>query len=94
MGWKYIMLELTAPGGTKMDFPVIFPDKMVHLEVATVMKLVGPLDGNEVKVVSAGVIEQLYAKYVSGESTTLRIKSRKTDERTINLYNYEHGIKA
>jgi hypothetical protein len=95
MGWKYIMLELSLPNSdTKMEFPIIFPDKMVHIEIATVVKLCGPLDGNEVRVASAGSIETLVVKHVGGESTTLGIKSRKTDERTINLYNYEHGIKA
>jgi hypothetical protein len=94
MGWKYVMLELTSPGGTKIEFPIIFPDKLVHIEVATVMKLVAPLDGNSPRVASAGMIETLVVKHVGGKSDTLRIGSRKIDERTINLYNYEHGIKG
>lgn len=93
MGWKYIMIEVTH-GKTSLEFPIIFPDKMVHLDVATVMRLCSPLDGNFSHVISAGMIEQLYVEGVGGESTTLRIKSRKIDERTINMYNYEHGIKG
>lgn len=94
MGWKYVMMELTAPGGTKMGFPIIFPDKMVHIEVATVMALCGPLDGNFPRVVSAGMIETLAVRGVGGKSETLKINSRREDERTINRYNYEHGIKG
>lgn len=37
MGWKYIMFENTM-GDSKILFPVIFPDKMVHSEVAAVLR--------------------------------------------------------
>lgn len=91
MGWKYVMFELQHDGLT-IQFPVIFPDKMVHLEVATVMKFVGPLD-EKAQVVSAGSIETLVVRGVGGRSDTLRLGSSSGDERTINLYNYAHGLK-
>ena len=90
MGWKYIMLDKGL-----FQFPIIFPDKLVHQEVFTMTRhLVPPQNDEYSRVVSAGMINQLFAKGVNGESETLRIKSRKIDERIINMYNYEHGIKG
>lgn len=91
MGWKYIMLDKGL-----FQFPIIFPDKLVHQEVFTMTRhLVPPQDTGEFATcVSAGMINGLFAKGVNGESETLRIKSRKIDERIINMYNYEHGIKG
>lgn len=96
MGWKYIMMEITLGKGksaTKMLFPVIFPDKMVHIEVATVVKLCGPLDGNSPRPVSAGSIEHIRVDGLGGESTTLGLKTHKGDELIINSYSYTHGVK-
>lgn len=38
MGWKYVMFENRMPGGTKFLFPVIFPDKMVHSQIAMALR--------------------------------------------------------
>lgn len=91
MGWKYVMLDRGL-----FQFPVIFPDKMVHQEVFVTVRhtVPGAEDGKLATVASAGMIEQLFVKGVGGDSETLRIKSRLIDERIINLYNYEHGIKG
>jgi hypothetical protein len=92
MGWKYIMIEATH-GDMRVLFPVIFPDKMIHIEVATVMKLCGPLAKfSAVKVVSAGAIEHLEIDGLHGESTTLGIRSKPEDKRIIENYSYLHGV--
>jgi hypothetical protein len=91
MGWKYVMIEATF-GTTKRLFPIIFPDSLVHLEVATVMKLCGPLDGHEPRVVSAGNVDMLDLSNCSGKSTTLGLSSRSIDAHIIVNYDYEHGI--
>lgn len=91
MGWKYIMLEATF-GETKTQFPIIFPDKMIHIEVATVLKMCGPLDGHSPRVVSAGKIEHVRVLGLGDKSETLNIESRDVDELTINTYSYLHGL--
>lgn len=91
MGWKYVMLEVSF-GETKMLFPIIFSDKMVHIEIATVAKLCGPLEGRPTKVISAGNIEHLEISGLGGGSETLALKSRKTDREVIENYSYDHGI--
>lgn len=92
MGWKYIMFENTI-GDSKILFPVIFPDKMVHKDVAAVLRHCQPgWHHGGVKVVSAGIIGVLDIAGVNGESETLNIKSSKEDESVINNYNYCHGI--
>jgi hypothetical protein len=93
MGWKYVVLEIDR-GGVRIDFPIIFPDKFIHIEVATVVKLCAPLDGNNPRVVSAGSIDHIRPLSVGGESTTLRMKSRTGDGKMIEMYSYMHGIKT
>jgi hypothetical protein len=92
MGWKYIMAEITMPQGLKVKVPIIFPDKLIHLEVATVIKLVAPLDGNKPQIVSAGTIEHIVPVGLGGESDTLKLKSRESDALTIKQYSYFHGV--
>ncbi len=93
MGWKYIMFE-NKVGDTTIMFPVIFPDKMVHKEVATVLRHCQPgWHHGGVAAVSAGVISKLEVKGVGGESETLNLESfGQEDEDIINNYNYAHGI--
>jgi hypothetical protein len=89
MGWKYVMIENKLAA-----YPIIFPDKLVHLEIATVCRLIVPeVDRWAPRPVSAGMIESLYVEGVGGESETLRMTSRHDDETIINRYKYFHGIK-
>lgn len=96
MAWKYIVMEIELPGGTRMAFPVIFPDKMVHAEVFAVTKFVVPAarpDGGNVKVVAAGAIEHVTVDGLGGRSTTLGISSRgDEDAKMIDVYSYCHGV--
>lgn len=91
MGWKYVMIEATF-GTTKRVFPIIFPDAMVHAEVAAVAVLCSPMDGNKPRVVSAGNVDMLDLSGCSGKSTTLKLSSRPEDATIIWNYDYEHGI--
>jgi hypothetical protein len=88
MGWKYIMLEIKEG----YRFPIIFPDKLVHKDVANALKLHCPSNDWAVPT-SAGTIYSLDVKGVGGSSETLKIESLgKYDEDMINTYNYTHGI--
>lgn len=95
---KYVMLEITLQGGEAPPFklPVIFPDKLVHRDMAMNVKTVAwaTWPGCRVNVVSAGEI-QLGGVECFGESETLQVKSRgERDARTIDVYNYFHGIEV
>lgn len=93
MGWKYVVIELQR-SGMKIDFPIIFPDKMIHIEVATVIKLCAPFDGNDLRVVSAGKIEHIMPVGVGGDSETLKMRSRTFDDKMIEMYSYAHGLRS
>jgi hypothetical protein len=91
MGWKYIMIEATF-GKARILFPVIFPDRMCHDEVAAVLKLVGPVDGHRPTIYSAGAIDELMVNKASGESITLGIRAKTGDTGIINTYPDNHGV--
>ncbi len=95
---KYVMLEITLAGGEAPPFklPVIFPDKLVHRDMAAHVKSVAwaTWPRCNVNVISAGEI-QLGGVECFGESETLNVKSRgERDARTIDVYNYFHGIEV
>jgi hypothetical protein len=92
MGWKYIMFE-NKIGDTTVIFPVIFPDKMVHDDVAQALRRYQPgwhHDG--VRPISAGKIEHVNVEGLGGDSETLKLKSKPFDEKIIELYSYLHGV--
>jgi hypothetical protein len=94
MGWKYVMLESRIGWDTKVLYPVIFPDKLVHSQVAMQLRKIIPgwRRTYGVQVVSAGKIEHLEVEGLGGESETLGLKSELTDTGVIENYSYLHGI--
>lgn len=92
MGWKYIMFE-NRMGDSKVLFPVIFPDKMVHKDVAAVLRHCQPgWHKGGVAAVSAGMIEHITVDGLHGESETLNLESNPEDAAIIDSYSYGHGI--
>lgn len=89
MGWKYIMFERKI-GDTTTLFPVIFPDKLVHEDVATGLRATAAVPG---KPVSAGTIDHVEVHNLGGQSETLGLASNPTDARIIQNYAYCHGLK-
>lgn len=95
MGWKYIMIRSRSKTGIVTDWPVIFPDKMVHAEVAGCARMMVPVKGTVLGVVSAGKIEHLVVEGLGGDSETLSLKSRPDeDTKIIEMYSYLHGIET
>lgn len=94
MGWKYIIFENTMEaGGTKFLFPVIFPDKMVHSEVAAALRRCQPgWHKGGVVAVSAGMIEHVTVDGLHGSSETLKLDAKEGDAGVIDSYSYGHGI--
>lgn len=89
MAWKYIMFQV---GMFKM--PVVFPDKLIHDHVASVLLplLRADFPRFKVGVASAGMIEHVEVLDAGSESETMGVRSCETDGATINTYSYTHGV--
>lgn len=90
MSWKYVMLR-TKVGTLEIDVPVIFPDKLVHADVA---RAIAPLlPGKFEYAVGAGQVNMLEVRSVEGRSESMGIASRgHHDAKVINTYDYTHGV--
>ncbi|EAU0298116.1 hypothetical protein A6858_25205 [Salmonella enterica] len=90
---KYIILRLN--GKIPREVPVIFPDLLVHADVARTMTAMIKEDSSnthitDVRVVSAGFCNT--AVECHGKSDTLDITSRDIDDAIINTWDYTFGI--
>lgn len=83
---KYIMLKTKA--GQKI--PIIFPEHMVHSEVASAITRSGQIP-NVIGVDSAGYCK-LDGVHCFGESSTLDLNHKMTDASIIQTYDYLHGF--
>lgn len=94
---KYVMMGVKILGGdaagTIIHVPIIFPDTLVHKDVARAVNsvLIRQFRHSVVTPVSAGKYD-VYTQNCSGESETLGLKSSPEDSRTIQTYAYCHGI--
>lgn len=90
---KYIILRLD--GKIPREVPVIFPDLLVHADVARTMTAMIKEDSSntnitDVRVVSAGFCNTAVECF--GKSDTLGITSRDIDDAIINTWDYTFGI--
>ncbi|EMW9316467.1 hypothetical protein AAE121_005212 [Salmonella enterica] len=90
---KYIILRLD--GKIPREVPVIFPDLLVHTDVARTMATMikeGSSNTNitDVRVVSAGFCNTTVKCF--GKSETLNIASRDIDDTVINTWDYTFGL--
>ena len=91
MGFKYVMLKIRLGEIDKM-VPIIFPDFMIHEDIAKSAQLIlKDFHNFDSTVSSAGDIQFEYP-LCSGKSETLNVKSDPEDEETIRLYDYLHGL--
>lgn len=88
---KYIVLRQNF-GSFAKEIPVIFPDVLVHSDVAETMKRLPELRSAD--VISAGFVSSLDCDVAChGESTTLKLKSRgEQDSKFIKMYDYCHRV--
>ena len=94
MGMKYIVLEIKN-GDTKREWPIIFPDMMVHRQVADIVQNHLAVDCKlNSRIIAAGSVSFFGGEVrCFGESETLNIESRgKEDEKLIKMFDYLHGI--
>ena len=91
MGFNYIVFRTGEnQSGTAREFPIVYPDLLVHEDVAIAMKTLPSL--KDATVVSAGSMD-LSTGQCWGRSSTLKIESRgEEDRQLINSYPYFHGI--
>jgi hypothetical protein len=94
MAWKYVMFNNRMTGGTEFLLPVIFPDKLVHLDVAMRLRSIMPGWGHGgVSALSAGMIEHVRPVGLGGRSETLGVGAQPNDNDVIATYSYRHGIR-
>jgi hypothetical protein len=100
---KYIVLEVTDWTGTgrnkqARELPVIFPEAMIHSEVAHALALMLNAERpgkRTVKAVSAGNINSMDLMQIEccGKSETLGLQSRGiVDDQLMRMLDYSHGI--
>jgi hypothetical protein len=82
---KYVMFRVEGPGGPRL-VPIIFPDALVHIDVAKA--LYGVVDGMPV---SAGECN-LMVTSTHGGSTTLNMHANEDDALVISAHDYLHGL--
>lgn len=88
MGYKYIVIRVDLDGGLRQDLPVIFPDNMIHSEVATSLVRTKPLRDRNAVVVSAGSCDALLRVHKDSKSDTLDIASREIDNELFSSHDY------
>jgi hypothetical protein len=92
---KYIVIRVSMEV-LKFELPFIFPDKLVHCEVARVMVnlLRDQYPLSPVEPVSAGFLSSMdFDCECFGESETLHLKSRgEVDSALIAMYDYGAGL--
>lgn len=91
MGFKYIMVEVDRGVAGQQRLPIIFPDVLVHDDVAKAILALPNFSKQPAKVVSAGTAEAVTA-LCDGESETLKLKSDETDTDVICSFAYYHGL--
>lgn len=83
---KYVMFIKDEGGDFPIAYPVLFPNNLVHQEVAEAL-MAGPLEGFKVR--SAGELTSVgKGQGVTGKSDTIGVQSHPDDERIINMQDY------
>lgn len=79
----------TTRGALVQRFPVIFPEFLIHVEVATVIQAID----DSFTPVSAGSINSTDME-VHGGSDTLNLISNPEDSKTIRMFDYFYGYQS
>lgn len=91
---KYIVMKINN-GETVREWPIIFPDMMVHKQVAYVIELtIKRFHNMPCSVIAAGSFSCFGGEVrCFGESETLGLESRgEEDVKLIKMFDYLHGI--
>lgn len=85
-GFNYIVID-----NGRQRLPIIYPDVLVHDEVAAVILVLPNFEKAKSRVVSAGNV-RILCEYAGGDSETLNIESDPGDADLINSFPYFHGL--
>jgi hypothetical protein len=88
---KYVMFEIKEERpGFKLEVPIIFPNQLIHREVASAIKpmLLSQFPNAEIKIVAAGDCTIMSPVTTHGKSETLKIAARAEDGDTIAVIDY------
>lgn len=88
---KYIVMGVLTKSGLDCEIPFVFPDLVVHLNMATVCKVLleDQFKGADVRVISAGFINSIdVTSECYGKSESLGVTSRPEDTRLIKMCDY------
>lgn len=89
---KYIVARLSVGITLQYDWPIIFPDNLIHQEMARAVRPMLLQIATKVEWVAAGEYGPMNGS-CSGESKTLGLKSRgSVDEALIIGFDYNSGI--
>lgn len=104
---KYVMFQCTYSGGLVQKVPFIFPEFMVHADVAEYMKVMMLREHKmtDVRPVSAGFVNlggeftstkgkvgKIGGVHVYGDSETLKLKHDPNDAAVLDFYQYTNGV--
>ena len=93
MGYSYIVFEVNTQG-LKRELPVIFPDIIVHADMAKAVAKACSEYFRSIKPVAAGQLDFDGGVECSGKSTTMKLASRGDKDRTLIVtMPYFHGVK-
>lgn len=90
---KYIVLRYQLGSLGLVEYPIIFPNCLVHAQVAEAIRQQGMAPGRFVGAVSAGEINSMsLTPQCYGKSETLKVSSRgDIDDALIATMDYLHG---
>ncbi len=93
---KYIMISVIDKMGMEREYPIIFPEALVHSDVYEAISnmLTSDKQVDQINVVSAGFLNSLGIQTpVSGKSESLGgLKCRDSDTAAIQFIDYTHGL--
>lgn len=92
---KYIVIGAKVSDQTRVEIPIVFPNIMVHADMADRVKNILVCEHNfqEVEVMSAGDVSfSLGQPVCSGKSETLDVSSRPGDSDLLRMYDYTGGL--
>jgi hypothetical protein len=92
---KYITMQVSNKKGLRLAIPIVFPNILVHAQVAAVLKVLlnEQFPGHHVKALSAGEVNSADMHVEAhGESTSLKLKARPEDTSLIIGNDYGAGF--
>ncbi len=90
---KYVVIQVPLGKELLREIPVIFPNEIVHLDIAKTLIAMCP-GFEKGKAVSAGFVNSMDIDApLHGKSDSLKLITRDEDKSLVQMNDYLHGIK-